>query len=71
MSTFYYYNKNLDNKGNHEVHTKDCSHLPNYDNRVMIGYESDCKSAIDRAKSETGRQNFDGCYWCCRECHTG
>jgi len=61
----------LDNKGNHEVHEDGCSYMPSYSNRVMIGYESDCSSAISHAKRDTGKSNFDGCYYCCRPCHTG
>ncbi|MBS4744077.1 hypothetical protein B9G52_10520 [Bacillus safensis] len=68
---FYYYNINTDINGNHEVHTEDCSYLPDTRNREYIGYEPDCKSAINRAKRETSKYNFDGCYYCCNECHTG
>jgi hypothetical protein len=71
MHKFYYYNKNIDSKGNHEVHAEDCSYIPNLANRVMIGYEKDCYSAIQRAKKESGKTNFDGCYYCCEECHAG
>lgn len=71
MYKFYYYNKNTDVNGNHEVHTEHCSYLPDVHNRKLIGYESNCRSAINRAKSETGKYNFDGCYYCCNECHTG
>lgn len=71
MAKFYYYNKNLDKKGNHEVHTEDCSYIPQVLNRTFIGYESNCSAAIQRVKKETGKSNFDGCYFCCRECHTG
>lgn len=71
MATFYYYNKNLDPKGNHEVHTSECSYLPKLENRVMIGYESNCQTAIQRIKRETGKTNFDGCYHCCYSCHKG
>jgi hypothetical protein len=67
----YYYNVNLDNKGNHEVHTDSCSFLPSPQNRVYIGYESSCSKAITRVMIETGKSNFDGCFWCCRECHIG
>ena len=71
MAKFYYYNKHVDSKGNHEVHSEDCSYLPNYENRIMIGYENNCKSAIERAKRETGKTNFDGCWHCSFECHIG
>lgn len=71
MYKFYYYNKNLDKNGNHEVHTDDCSYMPIPINRVFIGYEKDCYSAIQRVKNETGKQNFDGCFYCCYDCHKG
>jgi hypothetical protein len=71
MYQSYYYNKNLDEKGKHEVHTGDCSHLPDIHNRKYIGYEKDCHAAIKKAKSDTGKTNFDGCYYCCNPCNTG
>lgn len=71
MFKHYYYNANLDNKGNHEVHTGDCSYLPDTKNRIYIGYESNCQDAIKKAKDTTGKTNFDGCYYCCYSCHKG
>lgn len=71
MYKHYYYNSNLDYRGNHEVHTGDCSYLPAPQNRVYIGYEASCQDAIRRAKSDTGKSNFDGCYHCCYPCHKG
>lgn len=71
MAKFYYYNKNTDSKGNHEVHTDDCSYKPDESNRVLIGYENNCQSAIQRVKKDTGKNNFDGCYFCCNDCHIG
>lgn len=71
MYAFYYYNKNTDSRGNHEVHREDCSYLPSSQNRVYISYEKDCHSAIQRAKNATGKTNFDGCFFCSRACHTG
>lgn len=68
---FYYYNNSLDNHGNHEVHTKDCDYLEPLSNRTMIGLENNCHDAIRRARRETGKQNFDGCFWCSRDCHEG
>lgn len=71
MLNHYYYNKNIDRRGNHEVHIETCAYLPDRNNRVYIGYESNCRAAIQRAIRETGQSNFDGCFYCCRECHTG
>ena len=33
MSEFYYFNKRIDDKGRHEVHTQNCNFLPNEINR--------------------------------------
>ncbi|MDD4729270.1 MAG: hypothetical protein PHN55_11045 [Dysgonamonadaceae bacterium] len=71
MYKHYYYNTNTDNKGNHEVHTGDCSYLPEIKNRNYIGYKDNCKDAIKEAKEATGKTNFDGCYYCCNPCHKG
>lgn len=67
----YYFNKNIDDKGNHEVHTKGCEHMPQIQNQVYIGYCSDCHEAIAKAKKEHGKNNFDGCKYCCEPCHKG
>jgi len=71
MYQHYYYNSNIDDKGNHEVHTENCSYLPNIQNRNYIGYETNCQDAIKKAKETTGKSNFDGCYYCCNPCNKG
>ena len=68
---YYCYNTNTDSKGNHEVHTTTCSNRPSAENQVSLGLHSDCQSAISKAKSISGKSNFDGCYYCCRPCHKG
>lgn len=68
---FYYFNNATDINGYHEVHTDDCAHLPNIINRTYIGYYSSCSEAISKAKAEHPNFAFDGCFWCCRECHHG
>ncbi len=67
----YYFNKNTDNKGNHEIHTEDCSHTPDLHNRTYLGYFYDCKKAIGKAKEQYSDKKFDGCFYCCNDCHTG
>lgn len=67
----YYYNKSVDSNYRHEVHTKDCSYIEPLNNRVYIGYYSNCTDAIREAKNKSGKYNFDGCYWCSRNCHIG
>ena len=71
MAKFYYFNKNTDRHGRHEVHEESCNHLPDYHNREMIGLEDNCKDAIKRAKSEHPDKEFDGCFYCSYECHKG
>lgn len=71
MSNFYYFNNNTDANGYHEVHTDSCSYLPASQNRTLIGYYPDCSSAIQAAKASYPYRRFDGCYFCCRECHKG
>ena len=68
---FYYFNDNADEHGYHEVHTDDCTFLPSLSNRTLIGYYSDCKAAIIAARIAHPGKKFDGCYFCCRECHRG
>lgn len=69
--SFYYFNNNVDEHGYHEVHTGECTFLPSSFNRTLIGYYSDCKTAIKAARIAYPDKDFDGCYFCCRECHKG
>jgi hypothetical protein len=63
----YYVNKNSQSTGEHEVHKSDCSYIPDSENRLSLGYCTDCKEAIKEAKKHY--DNVDGCYYCCNECH--
>lgn len=71
MSKFYYFNKNTDDKGRHEVHLEECIRIPDIKNREFIGYEPNCKSAIERINKKYPYKSFDGCFYCCKECHKG
>ncbi|WP_062320880.1 hypothetical protein [Halolactibacillus sp. JCM 19043] len=71
MSDYYYFNINVDRNGKHEVHSENCSYLPNTANRKYIGLVSDCKQAMIKAKADNPSKEFDGCYYCCNACHTG
>ena len=68
----YVCNKNADENGRHEVHATTCSYLPQIENRIEIGWKSDCQEAIQQMYewNPTGFR-FDGCFWCCFPCHTG
>jgi hypothetical protein len=67
MSQFYVNTQAQDN-GDHEVHTTGCSHPPLISNRKELGYFSNCHEAVAVARISYPTAN--GCYWCCRECHT-
>lgn len=71
MFNHYYFNIYSDSKGNHEIHTKDCVFLPSVLNREYIGYYSSCQAAMKAARSKYPNKKFDGCYFCCNECHRG
>jgi hypothetical protein len=65
----YYVNKNAQSNGDHEVHEQGCSHMPYPENREYLGDFSSCKPAVAEAKKTYKQSN--GCYYCCRACHTG
>lgn len=64
--TRYYVNNEAHPSGEHEVHTINCSHLPS--NRQYLGDFNNCFEAVQKAKDHYS--NVDGCYWCCKPCHT-
>lgn len=56
----------------YEVHnlSRGCSHLPDIDNQVKLGDFLTCHSALDFVKNKNPTLTFDGCAYCCNECHT-
>lgn len=65
----YYVNRNAQENGDHEVHdAAGCPYPPNVENRLDLGWHADCHAAVREAKRHYQQSN--GCYWCCRECHT-
>lgn len=64
----YYVNKNAQSNGDHEVHKSGCSYMPISENRIYLGEFSNCHSAVSEAKKSYTQTN--GCYYCCRPCHT-
>jgi hypothetical protein len=57
---------------NYEIHNVDtCGYLPDYENRLDVGYFSDCHSAKAEAKRKypSMSEDIDGCYHCCYPCH--
>jgi hypothetical protein len=53
--------------GEHEIHVEGCYRLPDLKNRKSLGYFSNCKDALKKAKEYY--ENVDGCYYCCPDCH--
>lgn len=66
---YYYVNKNVQPNGDHEVHKRDRSFLPEVENRIYLGDFSYCSSAATEAKKYYTQVN--GCYYCANSCHTG
>ena len=65
----YCVNKNSQSNGDHEVHrVAKCNHLPNYENQIDLGYHSNSRSALSKAKEHYTQSN--GCKYCCEEIHT-
>lgn len=65
---YYYVNKNAQSNGDHEVHKEGCSFMPNSENRIYLGYYSNCQEAVKKAKEYYSKVN--GCFFCCNPCHT-
>lgn len=63
----YYVNKKAQATGDHEVHVKSCSFLPDPENRVYLGEFATCRGAMQEARKHYAQA--DGCYYCCNECH--
>ncbi|MEF9967673.1 MAG: hypothetical protein RR766_04095 [Longicatena sp.] len=66
---FYFYNKNADDNGFHEIHIKGCKHSPYSRNQEPIGYFYSCKEAINHARRLNPTLKFDGCKYCNISCH--
>lgn len=65
----YCVNKNAQSNGDHEVHNlATCKRLPQPQNRKHLGKFGWCMGAVQEAKKTYAKVN--GCYCCCRECHT-
>ena len=63
----YYVNTNAQVNGDHEVHRDGCTYFPA--NHIHLGAFAECYSAVAQARQYFRQAN--GCYYCCRACHTG
>ena len=48
----YYVNENTQSNGDHEVHTSDCSYLPQVDNRRYLGSFTTCGPAVSGSQED-------------------
>lgn len=72
----YCINKNAQQNGDHEVHDVTpgvCHHLPQPENRIDLGWHSNCQSAVTEAKIRFSDHSsrINGCYYCSPACNTG
>jgi hypothetical protein len=54
--------------GEHEVHTSLCGYNPPPEDCVDLGEHRTCREAILKAREYY--EKVQGCYFCCRECHS-
>lgn len=62
----YYVNNNAQPNGDYEVHVASCSYFPS--SYTSLGEHTGCTTAVSKANETHSPAN--GCYHCCRACHT-
>ena len=50
VNMLYFVNKNAQANGDHEVHTSECRHIPDEENRMYLGDFNHCVDAVREAK---------------------
>lgn len=72
MALFYFVNKNPEENGDHEVHAAYCDQLRKMKDPVTdlanLGFHDHCDTAVAAAK--VSFPTADGCFFCCKPCHT-
>lgn len=68
MNKLYYVNPTAQSTGEHEVHEGGCYWLAKVYYPVLLGSFANCHEAFAAARSRGYKA--DGCYYCCRECHS-
>lgn len=56
-------------KGEHMVHDRDCGHVPEREHQGALGLHSKCEHAIKEAARIRDNWKYNGCSFCCPECH--
>ena len=67
----YYLNRIRQETGENEVHRLGCSFMPRLENRIKLGNQYHCQSALAEAIRIRPSWTIDGCIFCCEDCHTG
>jgi hypothetical protein len=62
----YYVDRHAQPNGDHEVHRHGCTSMA--EDLDPLGLHEDCRSAVLAAGARFVQAN--GCFWCCRECHS-
>ncbi len=63
----FFVNKKASSNGDHEVHTSECSYMPEEQNQQLLGDFSNCADAVQEARKFYDQVN--GCYVCSKECN--
>lgn len=70
MAKHYYVNDNAQANDDHEVHTGECSWLPDIANRTYLGFFNNGIEVVAKAKQQFPNWNINGCYYCSPESNT-
>lgn len=65
----YFFNKNPQTTGEHEVHKEGCYRIPEKENCIPLGWCFNAIEAVEKAKKMYYGTNIDGCYYCSKEAH--
>ncbi|TLN26979.1 hypothetical protein FDZ71_00335 [bacterium] len=64
----YFVNSQPQPNRDHEVHVQGCAHMPAPQHAIPLGEHVVCQTAVAKAKIRYPTAN--GCFYCCRPCHT-
>ncbi len=68
MKQSYYVNDIPQSNGDHEVHVEGCNYAYLMIRKTYLGEFDSCEDAVSVAKRRYPAAN--GCFYCCRPCHT-
>ena len=62
----YIVNIKTDDSGLHEIHASTCIYMPEFYNRMQLGWHENCASALSAAINN-GYNPINICYYCCND----